>query len=126
MDVLPYDILEHIQDLKHKQTYKKVIQEFLFTRLLKLKGTQNEHLCCANCAYHGSPCMNCAESVYNGHAGPGFCFNKRIYLPESTPHPIALNMMIWGNQTRNEFITMYEEDYEWYLKYLPQHWESYS
>ena len=119
-DSLPHDLKEHVRALEAKEEMKAVVQEFLYTRAHILK--KYSQLCCGNCAYHGSPCLNCAEEVYQGNAGPGFCLGKRIFLPDSTDEGIAFNMMVWAHFSGGAMTTMSDDDFEWYLKYLPQHW----
>ena len=38
------------------------------------------HEVCANCLYHGFPCLNCANYIYNGRLGPGHILGKRVLI----------------------------------------------
>lgn len=42
-----------------------------------LNAVMTSRRLCANCSYHGFPCLNCAVYVYNGELGPGFFYGMR-------------------------------------------------
>ena len=115
---LPLDIVEHIDFLMHKIKMKLCVQEFLYYRALLLKNKKK--ICCFNCLYHGSPCMNCAEFLYEGFAGPGYCFGNKVLVTNTAPD-VSFNMLKHALGCGTHFLNFDEESFETYLKYLPQH-----
>jgi hypothetical protein len=45
-----------------------------------------EHNMCGNCAFHGFPCLNCADYTYHGSLGPGYAYGKRYLITNDFPN----------------------------------------
>lgn len=53
---------------------------------------------CANCAFHGFPCLNCAYYQHRGKLGPGFCLGKRTMISDeldTDDEEINFNMLLF-------------------------------
>lgn len=58
---------------------------------------------CGNCFYHGFPCLNCAETVYEGTRGPGFSGGVRTLLPNITSEAVLDAMVTWAEENNVEY-----------------------
>ena len=57
---------------------KKLMSEYVLKEMIET--TQTKKPPCANCIYHGFPCLNCAYYIHDGKLGPGFHMNKRTLI----------------------------------------------
>jgi len=71
---LPHDLQRHINKL--------YMTNFVLNHI---KEHDCEDQMCGNCAFHGFPCLNCADYTYHGSLGPGYAYGKRYLITNDFP-----------------------------------------